>query len=206
MAITKGFVLIAFVISAMASACYAEEKGRHFSDLQETLVVSASPQQGQVLEAGMDKIKVTWGLKAGTQDSTYNTVKVKLCYAPVSQVDRPWRKTVLTNIAKDKTCQFNMFTKPYTSSNTTDTYNVVKEIPGATYFVRVYAYDSDEKEVAYGQTTNGDKTTNLFTVKGITGRSRSIDVASGVFSAFSVVSLAYFFYMEKKKAKRATTT
>ncbi|CAL5373614.1 unnamed protein product [Camellia sinensis] len=36
---------------------------------------------------------------------------VKLCYAPINQVDRAWRKTV-DNLMKDKTCQFKVVVQP----------------------------------------------------------------------------------------------
>ncbi|KAI7754807.1 hypothetical protein M8C21_018806 [Ambrosia artemisiifolia] len=62
--------------------------------------------------------------------------------------------------------------------------------------------DSDYKtvKVAYGQTTDAHKSTNLFDIQAITGRHVSLDIASACFSAFSIVSLAGFFYMEKRKA------
>ncbi|XP_073526149.1 uncharacterized protein [Phyllobates terribilis] len=197
-------VVAAILISAMASGCYGAEKGRPFSDLANTLVVTDTVQE-KALKAGVDTVTVTWGLGSSATSGTdaYKTVKVKLCFAPVSQLDRPWRKTDLANIAKDKTCQFTIFTKPFTASNTTEVYTIKKEIPGATYFVRAYVYDSSDKELAYGQSTNADKTTNLFTIVGISGRTVSIDIASGVFSAFSILSLVYFFYAEKSKAKKS---
>ncbi len=74
-------------------------------------------------------------------------------------------------------------------------------MPGATYFVRAYAYNSDNVEVAYGQTTDTHKTTNLFEIQAITGRHVSLDIASACFSGFSVVSLIGFFVAEKRRAK-----
>ncbi|KAL8140805.1 hypothetical protein V2J09_006826 [Rumex salicifolius] len=204
MAGINGLVVVAFLISAMAAGCYGAEKGRPFSDLNNTMVVK-DVAEGKALTAGVDTVTVTWGLSPNVTSGTdaYKTVKVKLCYAPISQVDRPWRKTNVANIAKDKTCQFTMFTKPFNASSTTEVYTIKKDIPGATYFVRAYVYDSSGMELAYGQTTNADKKDNLFTVVGITGRTTSIDVASGVFSAFSILSLVYFFYVEKMKAKKS---
>jgi hypothetical protein len=55
--------------------------------------------------------------------------------------------------------------------------------------------------VAYGQSTSSDKTTNLFEIQAITGRHVSLDIASACFSGFSVVSLVFFFYMEKRMAR-----
>ncbi|KAK9278259.1 hypothetical protein L1049_027823 [Liquidambar formosana] len=192
------------VASLLLLSCFAETCHGVvlFSSLQRTLLVTASPKQGEVLKAGENNITVSWGLNqtfpAGT-DSAYKTIKVKLCYAPISQVDRAWRKTV-DNLSKDKTCQFNVVTGPYNRSNSTSTIIVEKDVPTATYFVRAYAYDSQDNEVAYGQTTDGHKTTNLFDIQAITGRHVSLDIASACFSAFSVLALLGFFFMEKRKS------
>ncbi|KAJ8476390.1 hypothetical protein OPV22_020117 [Ensete ventricosum] len=174
-----------------------------FSSLPRSLGITASPTPGQVLHAGVDEITVTWALNqslpAGT-DSGYKKVKVTLCYAPVSQTDRGWRKTD-DHLKKDKTCQFKMATRPYAATGTV-TYTVERIIPTATFFVRAYVLDSDDTEVAYGQTTDPKKTTNLFDIVGVTGRHASLDIAAACFSAFSVVALAFFFVVEKKKAKK----
>ncbi|KAJ9140250.1 hypothetical protein P3X46_030921 [Hevea brasiliensis] len=182
-----------------------------FSSLQKTLVVAPSNSTllnnlirflldeivsllFAVLKAGADDITVTWGvnqtLPAGS-DSAYKTIKVKLCYAPVSQTDRAWRKTE-DNLSKDKTCQFTIVSRPYTSGNNNQsfTWTVERDVPAATYFV------------AYGQSTDAHKTTNLFEIQAITGRHVSLDIASVCFSAFSVLALVGFFMNEKRKARR----
>ncbi|KAH7673297.1 High-affinity nitrate transporter protein [Dioscorea alata] len=180
--------------------------GVSFSTLPRTLAVTASPKQGQVLMAGVDKLKVSWGLnqteKEGT-DEAYKKVKVKLCYAPVSQQNRGWRKTE-DDLKKDKTCQFTITTQPYTKNPNPSSFEYIleRDLPSASYFVRVYALDGNDKEVAYGQTTDAQKTTNLFQVIAITGRHASLDIAAACFSAFSVVSLIFFFVKEKRKAKK----
>ncbi|CAI9112772.1 OLC1v1013264C1 [Oldenlandia corymbosa var. corymbosa] len=194
-----GFMVSTIVLSYLATTCY----GVSFSSLPKTLLVTASPSSGQVLKAGEDKITVSWSYNntfpAGT-DSPYKKVTVKLCYAPVSQVDRAWRKTV-DNLEKDKTCQFKIVAKPYNPSNNTFTWTVERSIPSATYFVRAYAFNSADEQVGFGQTTNAKKDTNLFQVQAITGRHVSLDIAAICFSGFSVVSLFGFFVMEKRKAK-----
>ncbi|XP_057487199.1 high-affinity nitrate transporter 3.1-like [Actinidia eriantha] len=196
-----GFLLASLVLSFLAEICY----GVTFSSLQRTLVVTSSTKAGDVLKAGQDQLTVTWSYNqtfpAGT-DSAYKTVKVKLCYAPVSQVDRAWRKTV-DNLDKDKTCQFKVVAKPYSPSNNSFTWTVEKDIPSATYFVRAYVYNSNGDEAAFGQTTDAHKTIDLFEIQAITGRHVSLDIASVCFSAFSIVSLFGFFYMEKRKGKLA---
>ncbi|MBA0702501.1 hypothetical protein Goari_022803 [Gossypium aridum] len=175
-----------------------------FSSLQTTLVVTASHPQ-RLLRAGEDKITVRWGLNqslpAGT-DSAYKTIKVQLCYAPISQVDRAWRKTE-DHLSKDKTCQFKIVKRPYTTGNQTLEWTIERDVPTATYFVRAYALDANDHEVAYGQNTDVKKTTNLFEIQAISGRHVSLDIASVCFSVFSIVSLMGFFFVEKRKGRKA---
>ncbi|MFS7999415.1 putative high-affinity nitrate transporter [Helianthus anomalus] len=191
------------VVYLLLSCFVATSYGVYFSSLNETLIVTATHAKDQALKAGEEQITVTWRFnqtyKAGT-DSSYKMVKVKLCYAPISQKDRSWRKTE-DRLKKDKTCPHKIVARPYAASNNSFTWTIEKDIPTGVYFVRAYALNAQDQEVAYGQTTNGAKSTNLFNVQAITGRHVSLDIASVCFSAFSVVSLAGFFYMEKRKGK-----
>ncbi|EEF51907.1 high-affinity nitrate transporter 3.1 [Ricinus communis] len=203
MARASGFLLASVLISCLFGSSYGFI---FFSSLKNTLVVTATPSSKQVLKGGVDNITVTWGvnqsLPSGT-DSAFKTIDVKLCYAPVSQTDRAWRKTE-DELEKDKTCQFKIVSRPYSSANKKEslTWTIERDVPSATYFVRAYAHDSHGHEVAYGQSTDTHKTTNLFEVQAITGRHVSLDIASVCFSVFSVVSLFGFFYNEKRKAKK----
>ncbi|KAL5544142.1 hypothetical protein UlMin_007926 [Ulmus minor] len=196
----KGLLASLLLFSCFAQTSYGEIL---FSSLQRTLVVTASPKEGQVLKAGEDKITVTWALNetfpAGT-DSSYKNVKVKLCYAPPSQKERGWRKTE-DHLSKDRTCQHKIVARPYSTSNQSFEWAVQRDVPLGTYFVRAYVVNGDDHEVGYGQTTNAQKATNLFNVQSVSGRHASLDIASICFSAFSVVSLMFFFYIEKRKAK-----
>ncbi|GKD10539.1 high-affinity nitrate transporter 3.1-like protein [Tanacetum coccineum] len=199
MAVPSSFLAVCILVFSLAATCY----GVTFSSLQRTLSVAVSHRQGQVLKAGEDQITVTWGFNqtiTDVPDSEYKTVKVKLCFAPISQKDRKWRET-LDILKKDKTCLKKIDSRPYSSSNNTVTWTIEKDVPTGSYFVRVYAFNSHNSEVAYGQNTNTEKSSNLFQVQAITGRSVSLDIASVCFSAFSIVSLAGFFYMEKRKGK-----
>ncbi|CAI8609847.1 unnamed protein product [Vicia faba] len=196
-------VVASLFLCCLAEICYGKIL---FSSLKRTLVVTASPKQGQVLSSGVDKISGTWSLNktfpAGT-DSSYKTIKLKLCYARISQQDRAWRKTV-DDLSRDKTCQHKMEAMHYDTSNkTVQTYDwlIERAVPQATYFVRAYAFDSNDVEVAYGQSTNADKSTNLFEINAISGRHATLDICSICFSAFSVLSLGVFFYIEKSKGK-----
>ncbi|KAG8378765.1 hypothetical protein BUALT_Bualt07G0019100 [Buddleja alternifolia] len=195
----QGIVVASLLLSCFAATSYAVT----FSSLRSTLVVSASTTQGQVLKAGDDKINIIWSLNttlpSGT-DSSYRTVKLKLCYAPISQHDRAWRKTV-DDLEKDKTCQHKIVSRPYTPSNNTVTWIVLRDVPTATYFIRAYVHDSADHEVAFGQTTDSNKVNNLFEIEAVSGRHASLDIASVCFSAFSILSLFGFFYLEKRRGK-----
>ncbi|KAJ0038217.1 hypothetical protein Pint_22855 [Pistacia integerrima] len=198
--VSRLFVALLLLCLA-AESCYG---GVLFSSLPRTLEITASPQQGKVLRAGEDRITVSWGFNQSVQasDESYKRVKVSLCYAPVSQVDRGWRKTV-DNLSKDKTCQFTIVERAYDASVRNHIYEwmIEKDVPEATYFVRVYAYNSAGEEVAFGQTTDVKKKSGLFEIRGISGRHLSLEIASICFSAFSVASLFGFFLIEKRKAK-----
>lgn len=152
---------------------------------------------------------MTWALNKTVStgaDSAYKTIKVKLCYAPISQKDRAWRKTE-EELSRDKTCQHKIVAKPYDASNKTVQrfeWVIEKDIPKATYFVRAYAFNSNDEEVAYGQTTDAKKSSNLFDINSISGRHASLDICSICFSAFSVVSLFVFFYIEKRQGKASS--
>ncbi|KVI06274.1 Transporter, high affinity nitrate, Nar2 [Cynara cardunculus var. scolymus] len=195
MEVPAGFLLVSLLLFSFAATGY----GITFSSLPRSLVVTTSPTQGQ----GEEQITVTWALNqtfpAGT-DSAYRTVKVKLCYAPISQKDRSWRKTE-DEMKKDKTCQHKIVSRPYSASNNSFSWTIMRDIPSATYFVRAYVFNAEDHEVAFGQNTNAERATNLFEVQAITGRHASLDIASVCFSAFSIVALAGFFYMEKSKGK-----
>ncbi|XP_009789615.1 high-affinity nitrate transporter 3.2-like [Nicotiana tabacum] len=196
---TRLFLVATLLLSCLAATSHGEIL---FSSLKSSLLVSASHRQG-VLKAGEGDITLTWSYKssnlAGT-DSTYKTVKLKLCYAPISQKDRAWRRTE-DHLKKDKTCQFDIVTKPYKSANNNFTWTIERDVPTGTYFVRAYALNSAGEESGYGQNTNAEKTDDLFEVQAISGRHATLDICSVVFSVFSVVSLFGFFYMEKRKAK-----
>lgn len=155
-----------------------------------------------VLDAGKDTLNITWTLSSigSKREAEFKIIKVKLCYAPPSQVDRPWRKTH-DELFKDKTCPHKIIAKPYDKTLQSTTWTLERDIPTGTYFVRAYAVDAIGHEVAYGQSTDDAKKTNLFSVQAISGRHASLDIASICFSVFSVVALVVFFVNEKRKAK-----
>lgn len=204
------FVLLYIVaISCLVASATA---GVQFSSLRRTLVVTATinssaPIAPNVAMAGRDQLVVSWWVNESSSwvDSEYKTVEVKLCFAPVSQVDRAWRKSN-NDLKKDKACQFDIIEQPYNSNimNNSTAWTVERDVPKGTYFVRAYALNASGSEVAYGQSTNKNKTSNLFMVEPISGRHVSLDITTVVFSAFSIVSLFGFFIVEKWSARRAS--
>ncbi|OVA20824.1 hypothetical protein BVC80_887g117 [Macleaya cordata] len=135
------------LISSLVLLCFAWTSYGEvvlFSSLQQNLVLEASPKPGQVLKSGIDKITVTWGLNqslpAGT-DADFKKVNVKLCFAPISQKERAWRKTH-DELSKDKTCQFSVVKKPYNSSKESFEWTIERDVPSATFFVRAYVFNS----------------------------------------------------------------
>ncbi|KAL5213376.1 hypothetical protein ABZP36_024223 [Zizania latifolia] len=172
----------------------------HLSALPRALVVAVSPKQGEVLHAGDGVVTVTWSLNttepAGA-DAAFKAVRVKLCYAPASRKDRGWRKAA-DDLHKDKACQFKVTEQPYAAGAGRFEYRVQRDVPTASYFVRAFALDASGTEVAYGQTSPDA----AFDVAGITGIHASLKVAAGVFSAFSVAALAFFFVVENRKKNK----
>ncbi|KAF7045329.1 hypothetical protein CFC21_054445 [Triticum aestivum] len=191
-------LVMALLVAVLAAGCCASAGAvAYLSKLPVTLDVTASPSPGQVLHAGEDVITVTWALNAtgpAGDAAAYKSVKVSLCYAPASQKEREWRKTH-DDLKKDKTCQFKVAQQPYAGAGGSVEYRVALDIPTAAYYVRAYALDASGTQVAYGQTAPAA----AFNVVSITGVTTSIKVAAGVFSTFSVVSLAFFFFIEKRK-------
>ncbi|MCD7470881.1 Nitrate transporter [Datura stramonium] len=199
MASSRAIFVATLVICCSLAVCRAEIL---FSTLKRSIEVSVSHRQG-VLMAGEDQLILKWSinktLSAGT-DSTYKSVKLHLCYAPISQKDRAWRKTE-DHLKKDKTCQFKIDTLPYKSSGNIYNWTIERDVPTGTYFVRAYILNAENEEIGYGQNTDDKKVNNLFDVQSISGRHATLDICSIVFSVFSVVALFGFFYKEKRNAR-----
>jgi hypothetical protein len=101
------------------------------------------------------------------------------------------------DLSKDKTCRFKGTQQAYAAgARGSFEYTVACDIPTGSY-VRAYALDASVTQVAYGQTGP----TAVFDVADITGIHASIEVAAGVFSAFSVATLAFFVVVENRKKR-----
>ncbi|KAL3688024.1 hypothetical protein R1sor_014333 [Riccia sorocarpa] len=206
---------IALVLSvALLALVSVAEAGVSFKSLNssKTLTVQAKIQatnltSGQA-HVGTDHLVISWALNSsfdGTgKDASYVNVKIKLCYAPVSQTDRGWRKTK-DDLEKDKTCSKGITQQKYVPTGNTTIWRITKDVPGAVYFVRVYAVDALGTQLAFGQTTDKTKTTNLIQIVPISGRHVSIDIAAAVFSVFSVGSLMGFLSLEAIKQRKANS-
>ncbi|KAL1207251.1 High-affinity nitrate transporter 3.1 [Cardamine amara subsp. amara] len=201
MAIHK-ILFASLLICLLIQSIHGATKERVLGDLYKGALDVTTKNRDGVLDAGKDKVTITWKLSAtgSEHESEFKTIKVKLCYAPPSQVDRPWRKTH-PELFKDKTCKHKIVAKSYDNNTHSIDYTLERDIPTGIYFVRAYAVNETGHEVAYGQSTDDAKKTNLFSVQAISGRHASLDIASACFSVFSVVSLIFFFINEKRKAK-----
>ncbi|KFK26653.1 hypothetical protein AALP_AA8G276000 [Arabis alpina] len=200
MAIHK-ILFASLVLCLLIESSLGATKERLFSELRkDALEVTAKPSRDGVLDAGKDKVSISWKLSSGASDADFKTIKVKLCYAPSSQLDRPWRKTH-DELFKDKTCPHKIVAKPYDKTAQSMDYTLERDIPTGAYFVRAYAVDENGHEVAFGQSTDVAKNNNIFKVQAISGRHASLDIASICFSVFSVLALVVFFVNEKRKAR-----
>ncbi|PWA94859.1 high-affinity nitrate transporter [Artemisia annua] len=128
------------------------------------------PSSRKLLRAGVDSITIMWSynvsLESTAPDTNYNTSKGKLCYAPVSQMGRNDRKTN-DSLDFDMTCPVVIMRVPYQRENNSYTWLIPGNTTAATYFVRVYIDKANKHETAYGQSTNENKTTNLFQIDGV---------------------------------------
>lgn len=188
------------------------ESHTSFKSLKKAFTVTSQIEGPYAAEnlarAGLDSIRVTWSLNASyaADAAAFREVQVKLCFAPPSQLNRKWRKGS-DDLHKDKTCDIQISRAPYTaaagpSSVTTESWVVEKNVPKATYFVRLYARNANGTIVAFGQTTDALKKSNLFAVRGISGRAASIDASAAVFSAFSLVALVGYYLYERRAIKQ----
>ncbi|BBN07348.1 high-affinity nitrate transporter [Marchantia polymorpha subsp. ruderalis] len=201
---------VAFVMTLMLASVSMAQASVLFSTLERTLVVEAKIKEQEISSgialAGVSHLVISWHLNESFPVSVgdkYVNVKLRLCYAPVSQIDRGWRKTN-DDLHKDKTCTKGIAQQKYIFSGNSTTWRVTKDVPGAVYFVRAYAVDAEGNQLAFGQTTDKAKTANLITVLPISGRTGNIDIAAAIFSAFSVVSLTGFLGLESMRSKRTS--
>lgn len=168
------------------------------------------------------------------QDSAYQKVLIRLCYGYPSIQARPWRapnqdlsysKQCSTTIAGQPYVPSQNVTPPANSTgsaengtspgNSTATYSATvpmnmtvwqagRNVPGAFYFVRVFALNSSSSDatpannaVAMGQSTNANATTNLVQVNAYMGTTITLDVVIIVVSVASYVLLFSIFFVER---------
>lgn len=145
-------------------------------------------------------IRVNWtALPAATTRGLlprFRKAHVKLCYGPASTVNRGWRKAI-DDIELDRQCHKKIIDVPW--QNGFAVYKLSENIPGAFYRLRIYAIDESGDPIAFGQNT----VQQLFYVIPISGRSTGLDVAIGVLSAVSGLTLAGYFLREQMIKKKA---
>lgn len=206
-------LLVLSVILACASTVRA---GVNFTTLSKTLIVKATingvpitDMSGSELIYGDNNITVQWSLNSSFagMDTNYNFVQTKICFGAPSAVLRKWRKND-PDLSLSKTCKTIIATQKYIAAGNSTTYKLHNDVPGGLYFVRSFALNSTVptgtaamNAVAFGQTTNVNRTTNLFKVVAFTGRNGSITGAIIAFSLFSYLALFGFFFVERVMKK-----
>jgi len=149
--------------------------------------------------------------------SKVTSVQVKACFSDHSTKDRKWRKHK-DEIGKDKQCFKKLVEtqKWPTGSNLAqiDSYKwtVADNIPKATYFFRVFAYDKYQNTIGYGDsndlmelpfehlgrtvgTTNGTYGIGYWKVKGYDGLTSGVVTGVVILSIVSwALLISYFIY------------
>ncbi|KAL3689526.1 hypothetical protein R1sor_015835 [Riccia sorocarpa] len=206
MASLQRLVVTVIMVITLATGVRNVE-GVLFSSLTRTLTVIAQIQSENAsagaATVGVDSVSIDWSLDSTIPSKVgenYAYVKLELCFAPVSQIDRDWRNTY-DDLDKDKTCFRELTTQRYRNAGDSFVWRIPKNVPGAYYFVRAYALTVTGVEVGYGQSTDDEKNSNLIRIIPITGRLRVMDFAGILFSLLSVVSL--FLVLAKEARAQA---
>eukprot|EP00270_Netrium_digitus_P020032 TRINITY_DN809_c0_g1_i1.p1 TRINITY_DN809_c0_g1~~TRINITY_DN809_c0_g1_i1.p1 ORF type:complete len:218 (-),score=41.41 TRINITY_DN809_c0_g1_i1:367-1020(-) len=213
---TSSLLTLVFVVSCFWLASLPSAKGGVlFASLPKTLIVKAQIDghnaTNNTLRYERDNLTVTWWLNqsfAG-MDTNYKKVVIKLCFGMRSAVNRAWRKNY-PDLQKSKTCKYKIAAQKYHPEGNTTTWQADKDTPGAYYFVRVFVLNSSDptaspanNAIAFGQTTDKNRTKNLFMVEPYDGRSGSLNIVIIVLSFASYILLFGFFVVERllKKTK-----
>eukprot|EP00897_Mesotaenium_endlicherianum_P006158 jgi/Mesen1/5570/ME000280S04666 len=205
---------IVLFASILLVSTLGAEGGVLFASLPKAIILTATINgqnvtEGSKVKVREDVINIKWRLNetfAG-QDGNFKGLFFKLCFGPSSQIDRPWRKNN-ADLSQSKTCKYPIKSINYTSSGSLD-YIPKDTVPGAYYFVRVFAVNVSgciapgECAVAFGQTSNSSRTSNLFHVTPYSGRHTSLIIVAIVISIVSYLSLASFFIVERMLKKQS---
>lgn len=187
-----------------------------FGTLSKTLVVNASINGQPIsvdgtseMKYGLDNLTITWALNSSFagKDADYKQVFFKLCFGAKSAIDRPWRKNNV-DLRKSKTCKYSIKRFTYNASGGSLVYRAVDTIPDASYFVRAFVLNTTDREagpadhaVAFGQTTDVNRTKSLFHVIGFSGRNKGITIFTICFSVVSYATLIGYFLVERSRKK-----
>lgn len=147
-------------------------------------------------------LNITWALDTTSSNTTapviasFKYAMPYICFAP--GLDRPWRKRN-NNLAKDNQCKHKAVDAllPYTANGSLVDLPLHEDIPTAKYFVRVYFYDVNEKQVAWGQSCKFNLSSPIQPpplIKGQPFKAQKIDSFGGGLIAaavcFSVLSVS----------------
>eukprot|EP00898_Chlorokybus_atmophyticus_P003068 jgi/Chlat1/3762/Chrsp259S03901 len=174
-----------------------------------------------IVKAGEGHISAYW--KLNTSDSSlaagipsnYDHFSVRLCFGAPSLVNRAWRKRS-DYLFKDKQCGTYSIAKniPFSADGGNLTqYEIENNVGTAIYFIRVYVLDSDNHEVAWGQSVVYNITApppapllkgQPFQVQSIDSVSGGLIAAAVVFSIAAIAFLAGYFIVDRfMMAKKA---
>lgn len=167
-----------------------------------------------------DTLTVEWRLNESFvgQDGAFLQVLTRVCYGLPSTKGRAWRMPN-NDLLRDRQCYTTIDTTPYPPPTTMTVNGVTvplrtvswipgRSIPGAQYFVRVFALNSADSSAsiawnaaAYGQNSNNQTTSNLMTVIPYSGVTISLDIVVIVLSLASYALLFGIFFAEKRFKK-----
>ncbi|GHP07127.1 high affinity nitrate transporter [Pycnococcus provasolii] len=169
---------------------------------QTTTAPFSEIQAGAPSEAG----NVTIALSTEEDTADWSTVTLRLCYAPISQVDRKWRSTK-DNVQGNTQCKQpglkKIATIPWESgTNTLEyTFQPSQNVAEAIYFIEALVQNANETYVAKG--FSGEKA--FFQVIGWEAVDAGLITAAAVLSALSWASLGIYFIKDYLFTKKPTS-
>merc|ERR1711918_140393 len=145
-----------------------------------------------IFAASGDGIKI---VVSTTEDvSSFDSVTLRACYAPVSQKDRKWRKTK-DSFKKNNQCKQPGLAKikkmDWPAGNTTVEYEFKPDenVAEGTYFVEAYVQDKDDKYLAKGDS----RKTAVFNIQAWEAIDAGLQTACAILSVLSWVSLGGYW-------------
>lgn len=205
-------LLLAAATQAEAQTLYADIPGT-IDVTTPAMDMTKEPPYSEVQAGTPDEAgSVAIELSTAEDTSSWATVTLRLCYAPVSQVNRKWRKakpTVEGNNACKQPGLKKIATIPWEAGTTTLEYTFQPDpnVAAAVYFVEALAQDAEGAYLAKGST---GETGPFFQVLAWAAVDTGLIAAASVLSVLSWTSfIAYFvkdFVFTKPKKTVVTST